>query len=198
MQFVENGAVYRLPVQDQLVADFQKDLKPGEKVDLFLIRVSARRANGKRSSVLLVEKFQRVESNNDHANESLNWIKVNLPFYSDKKLKVEVTGPCQLRITDSTSRAGVSKGVIWLNLIGLERSKVTVASKQGRDMWELSLHTIEGKSAIRFMLYQGGPAEGGETNKYSFTIPMKERAEAMAESFRRAISLCAVNEVAPQ
>ena len=174
-----------------MIPDLQREFKPGEAVDLFLIRVSARRTNGKRSSVLLVEKFQRVEPNNDHAKESLNWIKVNLPSYSDKKLKVEITGPCQLRITDSSSRAGVSKGVIWINLIGLEPSKVSVAPQQGRGMWELSLHTFAGKNAIRFMLYQGGPAEGGETNKYSLTIPVKDRAEAMAESFRRAINLCA-------
>lgn len=191
MRFVENGAVYWLPVRDSLIADLQRELKPGDAADLFLIRVSARMTNGKRSSVLLVERFQKVEPTNDYAKESLSWIKINLPSYSEKKLKVDVPRPCQLSITDSSNRAGVSKGVIWLNLIGLERSKVTVASRQGRDMWELSLHTIEGKSAIRFMLYQGGPAEGGETNKYSLTIPMKERAEAMAEGFRRAISLCA-------
>jgi len=197
MDFVENGVVYWLPVQDSLIPDLQRELKPGEAVDLFLIRVSARRTNGKRSSVLLVEKFQRVEPNNDHAKESLNWIKVNLPSYSDKKLKVEITGPCQLRITDSSSRAGVSKGIIWINLIGFEPSKVSVGPQQVRGMWELSLHTIADKHAIRFMLYQGGPAEGGETNKYSLTIPVKEKAEAMAEGFRRAINVCAVDEVAP-
>jgi len=191
MRFVENGAAYWLPVQDRLVADFQKELRAGEAVDLFLIRVSAPEINGKRNSVVLVERFQRVQPNNDQAKESLDWIRSNLSSYTGKNLKVEIPGPCQLSITDSSHGTGVSKAVVWIPLIDLDPSKVRVEPQQASDIWTLWLQTNSGKNSIRFMLYQGGPAEGGQTSKHSLTFRYREKAEAMAEAFRRAINLCA-------
>ena len=190
MQFVENGAAYWLPVQDSLVADFQEQLKAGQAVDLFLIRVSAPGSNGK--WVLLVERFQRVEPKNDQAKESLEWIRSTLPSYTGKDLKVGIPGPCELSIADSSKSAGVTVAVVWIPLIDLDPSKVSVEFQHGSDMWTLWLHTTSGKNSIRFMLYQGGPAEGGETSKYALSIPVKKRAAAMAEAFRVAINLCAV------
>ncbi|MGH9428502.1 MAG: hypothetical protein ACRD2L_19620 [Terriglobia bacterium] len=191
LQFVENGAAYWLAVQDRLVADFQKELKAGEPVDLFLIRVSARATNGERGSVLMVERFQKAEPNGDQVKASLDWIRGNLSSYTGKDLKVEIPEPCQLSITDSSNRAGVSKAVVWIPLIDLDPSKVSVEPQQGSDMWGLWLHTTAGKNSIRFMLYQGSPAEGGQASKYSLTVRDREKAEEMAEAFRRAINLCA-------
>jgi hypothetical protein len=189
LQFVENGKVYWLPVHDSLVADLQRVLKAGEAVDLFLIRVSARRINGKRSSVLLVEKFQRVEPKSAQLNASLDWIRRSLPSHTGKALKVEIPEPCQLKITDSLNSASVSKAVVFIPLTDLDISKATVEPHQGgHALW---LHTTPGKSSIRFMLYQGSPAEGGQANKYSLSFRDREKAEAMAEAFRRAINFCA-------
>ncbi|MCM3905269.1 MAG: hypothetical protein ND866_26535 [Pyrinomonadaceae bacterium] len=195
MQFVEDGTAYWLPVQDSLVADFLKELKAGEVVDLFLIRLSAPETNGKKGSVLLVERFQGAGTNSDQVKASLDWITSNLPQYTGKDLKVEIPGPCQLSIADSSNSAGVSKAVVWIPLIDLDPSKVSVEPQHGSDTWGLWLHTTPGKNSIKFMLYQGGPAEGGETNKYSLTLPVKEKAESMAEAFRRAINLCAAKPV---
>jgi len=105
MRFVENGATHWLAVQDGLIADFQKDVKVGEVVDLFLIRLSAPQSRGKRGSVLLVERFQRARKNGDQVKEQLNWIVSNLPSYAQKNLKVEVPGQCQVRITDESNTA---------------------------------------------------------------------------------------------
>lgn len=188
MQFVENGAAYWLPVQDSLIADFQKELKVGEVVDLFLIRVSAPETSG---SVLLVERFLKAETNSDQVRASLDWISSNLSSYTGKELKVQIPGPCQLSIADASNRPGVTVAVVWIPLGDLDPSKVSVDPQHGSEMWTLWLHTTSGKNSIRFMLYQGGPAEGGETSKYSLSIPVKEKAAAMAEAFRVAINLCA-------
>lgn len=190
MKFVENGDAYWLPVQDSLVADFQKELKAGEIVDLFLIRVSAPETGGKRGSVLLVERFQRPETNSDQVKASLDWIRSNLSSYTGKDLRVQIPGRCQLSIADSSKKAGVTVAVVWIPLIDLDPSTVSVEPQHGSDMWTLWLHTTYGKNSIRFMLYQGGPAEGGETSKYSLSFAVSEKATAMAEAFRVAINLC--------
>jgi hypothetical protein len=194
LRFVENGAAYWLAVEDELVADFQKELKIGDVVDLFLIRLSPTETIRKRGSVLLVERFQKAGPNSDQVEASVHWIKSNLPSYTGKDLKVEVPGPCQLNITDSSRSAGVSKAVVWMPLIDLDPSKVSVEWQQSSDMWALWLHTTGDKNSIRFMLYQGGPAEGGETSKYSLTITAREKAESLAEAFRRVIKLCATEK----
>ena len=46
-------------------------------------------------------------------------------------------------------------------------------------------------SAHAVMLYQGGPAEGGQASEYSLTLPDQEKADAVAWAFRRVIELCA-------
>lgn len=191
MQFVENGSAYWLAVQDRLVADFQAELKVGEALELFLIRVSARETNGKRGSVLLVERFQRAGTNSDQMKEPVDWIRSNLPSYAEKDLKVQVPGPCQLRITDSLNSASLSKAVVFVPLTDLDPMKVSVLLRQSSAAWDLWLHTTASKRSILFMLYQGGPAEGGQASKYSLTFRDREKAEAMAEAFRRAINFCA-------
>ncbi|MCM3874721.1 MAG: hypothetical protein ND895_28845 [Pyrinomonadaceae bacterium] len=188
MQFVENGNAYWLGVQDRLIADFQKEAKVGEAVDLFLIRLSAPVNNGKRGSVLLVESFRRIE---DRTTESMDWIRTNLPSYSEKILKVEVPVPCQLKITDSSNSGGVSKAVVFLPLNDLDAMKITVSRRQQNATWDLWLHTTAGKRSVRFMLYQGVPAEAGQASKYSLTFSDHQKAETMAEGFRRAIIICA-------
>jgi hypothetical protein len=192
MQFVENGAAYWLGVQERLVADFQAALRVREAIDLFFIRVSAGETNGKRDSVLLVERFQRAGKIGDQTKESVDWIRSNLPSYAEKDLKVEVPGPCQLRITDSSKNASLSKAVVIKPLTDLDLMKVSVLSRQSSAAWDLWLHTTANKRSILFMLYQGGPAEGGQASKYSLTFLDREKAEAMAKAFRRAIHSCAV------
>lgn len=189
MRFVENGDEYWLAVGDELVADFQKASKVGDLVDLFLIRLSPPEPSGTRRSVLLIERFQRAGTSSAQIDESIEWIRNHLRSYTQKNLAAEVTGPCNLKITDSSKDPGVSKAVVFMPLADLDVSQVKVELRN--DVWSLWLHTTSGKNSIRFMLYQGGPAEGGETNKHSLTIPVKRNAEAMAEAFRRAIRLCA-------
>jgi hypothetical protein len=197
MQFVENGAAYWLAVANELIADLQKEVKVGEAVDLFLIRLSAPVTKGKRGSVLLVERLQRA-ANGDDVKEQLDWIISNLPSYSQKDLKVEVNGRCQVEITDASNTVSVSKAVGFLPLSDLDSSKVVVEPERVMlDMWVLRLHTIAGKRSIRFMLYQRGPAEGGQASRYSLIFRDREHAEAVAERFRRAINICAGARLAP-
>ena len=197
LRFVENGAAYWLAVEDELIADFQKEVKVGEAVDLFLIRLSAPVTNGKRSSVLLVERFQRAATDDDQRKESVDSIRDNLPSYAEKTLTVEVPGQCQLKITDSSNGSGVSKAVVFLPLTDLDPAKISVVEGQPIPSWHLWLHTIAGKRSIRFMLYQGSPAEGGQADKYSLIFPDRKKADAMAAGFRRAINICAAATSSP-
>src|SRR6266446_1885558 len=52
--FNENGRSYWLAIQKSLIPNLEKELKPGEFVDLFLIRLNSNESNGKTGSVLLV------------------------------------------------------------------------------------------------------------------------------------------------
>jgi len=58
-RFVENGISYWLPIQKDLVPQFQNELKSGHSVDLYLIRLHSPGTSG---SVLLVEKYQKTSS----------------------------------------------------------------------------------------------------------------------------------------
>lgn len=189
MKFVENGRPYWLAVQDRLISDLNAEVTSGEAVDLFLIRVSALATGTGRGSALLVESFQRASANNDQ-KESIQWIKRNLPIYV-KNLGAEVQGPCALRVTDTVNSASVSKSVFILPLADLDPVKVSVLRGQSVDAWNLSLHTVGGKSSILFTLYQGSPAESGSTASHSLTFSDRQKAEAMAKAFRTAIKLCA-------
>lgn len=192
IEFVENGSSYWLPVHERLVPDIQAELKAGEAVDLFLIRVSVPDPGVKGDSVLLlVERFQRSGANNNQVRESVNWIRSNLPLYAEKKLKVEIPSPCRLSITDLSKTASLSKAVVFIPLADIDPMKVSVLNRQSSTAWDLWLHTTVSKPSILFMLYQGAPAEGGQASKYSLTIRDREKAEAMAEAFRRAVNLCA-------
>lgn len=191
MRVTENGTAYWLAVQERLLADFPAELKIGEVMDLFLIRVSALKTNGKRGSVLLVERVEKLGKSNDQIKESLNWIRSNLPSYAEKDLKVDIPEPCRLVITDSSNSPSLSKAVVFLPISDLDPTKVSLLPRPSSIAWDLWLHTTSGKSSIVFMLYQGGPAEGGQANKYSLTLRDREKAEAMAETLRGAIRLCA-------
>ena len=191
MQFDENGTPYWLLVQTRSIADFKKELEVGEALDLFLIRISFRAPDGKRASVLLIERFQR----DDQLKESLDWLRSNLPSYTEKDLKVEMPEPCKLKISETLKSASVSKAFVFIPLGDLDVSKMSVERHQTNDAWQLWLHTSTGKDSILFMLYQGGPAEGGQTNKYSLTFRDREKADETAEVFRRANKLCATPKI---
>jgi hypothetical protein len=189
MKFVENGRRYWLAVQDRLISDLNAEVTSGEAIDLFLIRVSALAKGKERESALLVETFQRPSAKND-PKQSIEWIKRNLPTY-EKNLGAEVQEPCTLRITDAVNNASVSKSVFILPLADLDPVKVSVLRVQSIDAWNLSLHTAGGKSSILFTLYQGSPAESGNTTSHSLTFGDRQKAESMAKAFRTAIKLCA-------
>lgn len=189
IKFVENGRPYWLAVEHRLISDLHTEVRSGETIDLFLIRVSALVNGKKRESALLVERFQRASANNDQ-KKSVEWIKRNLPIYG-KNLEAEVQGPCTLRITDAVNSASVSKSVFILPLADLDPVKVSVLRGQSIDAWNLSLNTAGGKSFILFTLYQGSPAESGSTTSHSLTFRDRQKAEAMAKAFRTAIKLCA-------
>lgn len=57
MRFDENGVAYWLAVRRKSLPDFDKELKEGQPVSLYLIRVVARVMDGNPGSVLLVESF---------------------------------------------------------------------------------------------------------------------------------------------
>jgi hypothetical protein len=57
MRFSENRTTYWLAVEKRSLPDFAKELKKGQVVNLYLIRVAARRRDGKPGSLLLVERF---------------------------------------------------------------------------------------------------------------------------------------------
>lgn len=59
MLFTENGAEYWLAVRKQSTTHFEQELKKGEAVDLYLIRVGAAKIGDKWEWMLLVESFQK-------------------------------------------------------------------------------------------------------------------------------------------
>jgi hypothetical protein len=191
MQFVEHGTRYWVGVQERLVTDLQGGLKFGEAIDLFLIRVCTRKTNGKRGLVLLVERFQRAGTIDAQLKASVDSIRGYLLSSAEKDLKVEVSGPCRLKFTHSAKKPGVTRAVVFLPLTDLDPMKISVLEGQLTPTWGLVLRTIAGKRSIRFMLYQGSPAEGGESDQYSLVFGDRQNAEAMAEVFRGAINICA-------
>lgn len=59
MLFTEDGAEYWLAVRKESLPRLERELKKGEAVDLYLIRVGAAKAPGGWESMLLVESFQK-------------------------------------------------------------------------------------------------------------------------------------------
>lgn len=57
MLFTEDGQSYWLAVRKESVAQFEQELKKGEMVELFLIKLGNARIDDKLEPVLLVEKF---------------------------------------------------------------------------------------------------------------------------------------------
>jgi hypothetical protein len=59
MLFNENGTEYWLAVRKQSLSHFKKELKKGEAVDLYLIRVGAAKTSDEWEPVLLIESFKK-------------------------------------------------------------------------------------------------------------------------------------------
>jgi hypothetical protein len=59
MLFTEDRAEYWLAVRKKALPQVRQELKQGELVDLYLIRVGAARASGKWEPMLLIESFQK-------------------------------------------------------------------------------------------------------------------------------------------
>jgi hypothetical protein len=57
--FIENGTQYWLAVRKGSLPRFEQELKRGEAVDLYLIRVGEAKASGAWELMLLVENFQK-------------------------------------------------------------------------------------------------------------------------------------------
>lgn len=57
--FTENGAEYWLAAREESVPRFERELKRGEAVLLYLIRVGAGKASDKWEPMLLIERFQK-------------------------------------------------------------------------------------------------------------------------------------------
>jgi hypothetical protein len=67
--YKEGETEYWLPTQKPITKYFDKELKPGDKMDLYLISIGAYRSNDDIDCVLLVEEYQKKGTNND-ANRS--------------------------------------------------------------------------------------------------------------------------------
>ncbi len=59
MLFNEAGVDYWLAIRKQSLKSFQADLKRGDSVELFLVRLGSVQAGGQRETLLLVESFQK-------------------------------------------------------------------------------------------------------------------------------------------
>lgn len=57
--YKEGADEYWLPTSKPITKYFDKELKPGDKMDLYLISIGAFRSRGKIECVLLVEEFQK-------------------------------------------------------------------------------------------------------------------------------------------
>lgn len=57
--FVENSTEYWLPVQKQVAAFFEKELQKGDKVNLYVAWVGARKESGSVDQVFLVNEFEK-------------------------------------------------------------------------------------------------------------------------------------------
>ena len=59
-KFVENGVEYWLPVQKQVASYFDKELKKGETVLLYVVIAGGRKTAGKWDWVILVNEFDKL------------------------------------------------------------------------------------------------------------------------------------------
>jgi hypothetical protein len=57
--YLEGEVEYWLPTSTPIMKYFDKELKPGDKMDLYLISIGAYRSRGNIDCVLLVEEFQK-------------------------------------------------------------------------------------------------------------------------------------------
>lgn len=60
--YKEGEAEHWLPTQTPITKYFDKELKPGDKMELYLISIGAYRSGGRIDCVLLVEEFQKKAS----------------------------------------------------------------------------------------------------------------------------------------
>jgi hypothetical protein len=59
--YKEDSKEYWLPTQTAITKYFDKELKPGDKMDLYLVSIGAYRTKDTIDCVLLVEEFQKVK-----------------------------------------------------------------------------------------------------------------------------------------
>jgi hypothetical protein len=190
MLFRENGVEYWLPIQRQLLANLHTQFISGDSVNLYLIRVATEPDGGDRNWALLVENFTDPdEERNKARRETLGWIRDNLQSFSGQNLSVETPEICQLRIAEAGNRSGSLRVVRFL-LAQLDDSSVEVSRAANGALSEVLLQTKSGKRSISFVIYDGNPAEAGQTNRYSLTFRERQKAEEMAQAFQRAIKLC--------
>jgi hypothetical protein len=56
---IECNSEYWIPVQKQLIPHFERELKSGDMVSLFIVRVGGEKANEKWEWLFLVNEFQK-------------------------------------------------------------------------------------------------------------------------------------------
>ena len=122
--------------------------------------------------------------------ETMTWLEQNLTVYAKQSLEVRAAARCVLAITYKIDSADLRQATVYLPFAYLDFKRVKVSRSVGRDAWALNVHTIENRPKIRFMLYQGLPAEGGQKSEETILFADEERAKKVAQVLRRAIKLC--------
>ena len=187
--FEEDGVQYWLPIPKQQLV-IQHQFLSGDPVDLYLIKVATNRGRRDRSWALLVERFtDGDEPRSKERQESVRWIADKLGSYTARNITVETPEICQLRITEQGIQPR-QKRVVLFTLGQLDSSTVKVNNSSSGNLSEMTFETESGKRSISFVIYDGNPAEAGQTNRYSLTFPERQKAEEMAQSFQRAIKVC--------
>ena len=187
--FEEDGVHYWLPIPKQQLVIQHQFLK-GDPVDLYLIKVATNRGRSDRGWALLVERFtDGDEPKSKERQEAVRWIADKLGSYTARNITVETPEICQLRITEQGIQPR-QKRVVLFTLGRLDSSTVKVNNSSSGNLSEMTFETESGKRSISFVIYDGNPAEAGQTNSYSLTFPERQKAEEMAQSFQRAIKVC--------
>ena len=122
--------------------------------------------------------------------ETLTWLEDKLPVYAKQRLEVRAANRCVLAITYKVDSADLSQAKVYIPLADLDFRSVRVSRSGGSDAWALNFHTLEDKPSIRFMLYQGIAAEGGQKSEETILIADQGRAKKVAQVLRQAIKLC--------
>ena len=122
--------------------------------------------------------------------ETMTWLEEKLPVYAKQRLEVSAAARCVVAITYRVDSTDLSHAKVYLPLANLDFRRIKVSRSAGSDAWDLRVHTLEDRPKIRFMLYQGLPAEGGQKSEETILFADEERAKEVAQVLRRAIKLC--------